>query len=97
LRGAHKQPTISKLVAAVQMHKLSPGSLYRLRNLATTGPRFYQISVYMRRLETLKLVVATGRANTAKDSVEYEVTAAGRLELIERYGVSWSDPVEDEG
>jgi hypothetical protein len=70
------------------MHKLAPNSLARLRNLAVTGPRFYQISVYMRRLETLGLVVATGRATPAEDSVEYEITAAGRQELIERYGAS---------
>ncbi|MCJ2139578.1 hypothetical protein [Methylobacterium sp. E-066] len=79
------------------MHKLAPNSLYRLRNLATTGPRFYQISVYMRRLETLGLVVTTGRAIPAEDSVEYEITPAGHQELIERYGASWSEPAGDEG
>jgi hypothetical protein len=35
------------------MHKLAPGSLYRLQLLAENGARFYQVSVYMRRLETL--------------------------------------------
>jgi hypothetical protein len=40
------------------MHKLAPTSLYRLRNLAETAPRFYQISVYMRRLEMPGLVAS---------------------------------------
>ena len=79
------------------MHKLAPNSLYRLRNLAANGPRFYQISVYMRRLETLGLVVATGRARPAEDSVEYAITPAGHQELIERYGASWSELTGDEG
>ena len=70
------------------MHKLAPNSLSRLRSLSTLGPRFYQISVYMRRLETLGLVVSTGRSDPAADSVEYEITNAGRAELEERYGPS---------
>lgn len=56
------------------MHKLRPGSLYRLQLLAETGPRFYQVSVYMRRLETLGLVVGTGRTDPSTDSVEYSIT-----------------------
>jgi len=68
------------------MHKLAPNSLSRLQTLSTLGPRFYQVSVYMRRLETLGLVVATGQADPAADSVEYEITDAGRAELEERYG-----------
>ena len=70
------------------MHKLAPSSLSRLRTLAATGPQFYQINVYMQRLETLGLVVGTGRARPAEDSAEYEITASGRQELIERYGAS---------
>lgn len=70
------------------MHKLAPSSLSRLQSLSTLGPRFYQVSVYMRRLETLGLVVATGQAHPAADSVEYEITDAGRAELEERYGPS---------
>lgn len=68
------------------MHKLAPASLYRLRTLAEAGARFYQVSVYMRRLETLGLVVGTGRSDPAADSVEYKITDAGRAELEERYG-----------
>jgi hypothetical protein len=68
------------------MHKLAPNSLSRLQILATLGPRFYQVSVYMRRLETLGLVEATGRADPAADSVEYRITDAGCAELQERYG-----------
>ena len=68
------------------MHKLPPGSLYRLQLLAETGPRVYQVSVYMRRLETLGLVVGTGRTDPSADSVEYSITDAGRAELEERYG-----------
>jgi len=70
------------------MHKLAPNSLCRLQTLSTLGPRFYQVSVYMRRLETFGLVAATGRADPAADSVEYEITDAGRAELEERYGPS---------
>ena len=70
------------------MHKLAPGSISRLQNLSTLGPRFYQVSVYMRRLETVGLVAATGRSDPASDSVEYEITDAGRVELEERYGSS---------
>lgn len=70
------------------MHKLAPGSLYRLQTLAQNGARFYQVSVYMRRLETLGLVVATGRTDPSADSVEYRITDAGRAELEERYGPS---------
>jgi DNA-binding PadR family transcriptional regulator len=68
------------------MHKLAPTSLYRLRTLSTAGPRFYRVSVYMRRLETLGLVAATGRSDPTADSVEYTITDAGRAELEERYG-----------
>jgi len=70
------------------MHKLPPASLYRLRTLSAAGPRFYQVSVYMRRLETLGLVAATGRSDPAADSVEYRITDAGCAELVERYGPS---------
>lgn len=77
------------------MHKLAPNSLYRLRNLAETGPRSYQISVYMRRLETLGLVEATGKSDPSADSVEYRITDAGRAELEERYGPTLSDPWGD--
>jgi hypothetical protein len=70
------------------MHKLAPGSLYRLQLLAENGARFYQVSVYMRRLETLGLVVGTGQADPSSDSIEYRITDAGRAELEERYGPS---------
>lgn len=70
------------------MHKLPPTSLYRLQMLAQTGLRFYQVSVYMRRLETLGLVVATGRTDPSADSVEYSITDAGQAELVERYGTA---------
>ena len=70
------------------MHKLAPTSLSRLQALSTLGPRFYQVSVYMRRLETLGLVAATGRSDPAANSIEYEITDAGRAELEERYGSS---------
>ncbi|WP_267427564.1 hypothetical protein [Methylobacterium sp. GC_Met_2] len=70
------------------MHKLAPTSLSRLQALSTLGPRFYQVSVYMRRLETLGLVAATGRSDPAADSVEYKITDTGRAELEERYGSS---------
>ena len=70
------------------MHKLAPTSLYRLQTLAQTGARFYQVTAYMRRLEVLGLVVATGRTDPQADSAEYEITAAGQAELEERYGSS---------
>ena len=70
------------------MHKLPPTSLYRLQMLAQTGPRFYQVSVYMRRLETLGLVAATGRTDPSADGVEYQITDAGQAELEERYGTA---------
>jgi predicted ArsR family transcriptional regulator len=70
------------------MHKLAPTSIYRLQTLAQTGARFYQVSVFMTRLETLGLVVATGRTGPGRDSVEYKITDAGRAELLERYGPS---------
>ncbi|MCJ2070848.1 hypothetical protein MKK75_18985 [Methylobacterium sp. J-030] len=70
------------------MHKLPPTSLYRLQMLAETGPRFYQVSVYMRRLETLGLVAATGRTDPSADSVEYRITDAGQADLKERYGTA---------
>ncbi|MCJ2054684.1 hypothetical protein [Methylobacterium sp. J-070] len=68
------------------MHKLPPASHYRLQPLAQTGARFYQVSVYMRRLEVLGLVAATGRTVPERDSAEYEIIDAGRGELEERYG-----------
>ncbi|QGY05928.1 hypothetical protein MMSR116_31570 [Methylobacterium mesophilicum SR1.6/6] len=76
------------------MHKLAPGSLYRLRTLAQTGARFYQVSVYMRRMEVLGLIEATGRTDPEKDSAEYSITDAGRAELEERYGPSSTMPIE---
>ncbi|MCJ2052098.1 hypothetical protein [Methylobacterium sp. J-070] len=75
------------------MHKLPPASLYRLQILAQTGARFYQVSVYMRRLEVLGLVAATGRTVPERDSAEYEITDAGRAELEERYGPASIKPV----
>jgi hypothetical protein len=74
------------------MHKLAPASLYRLQTLAQTGARFYQVSVYIRRLETLGLVVATGRTDPSADSAEYRITDVGRAELEERYGPSSPKP-----
>jgi hypothetical protein len=74
------------------MHKLAPGSLYRLQLLAENGARFYQVSVYMRRLKTLGLVVGTGQADPSSDSIEYRITDAGRAELEERYGPSSPKP-----
>ncbi|MGU3416995.1 hypothetical protein [Methylobacterium sp. D54C] len=68
------------------MYKLPPGSLYRLRTLAQTGARFYQMSGYMRRLEVLGLIVATGRTDPDTNAVEYGITDAGRAELEERHG-----------
>jgi DNA-binding PadR family transcriptional regulator len=76
------------------MHKLAPTSLYRLQTLAQTGARFYQVSVYMRRLEVLGLIEATGRADPEKDSAEYRITDSGRAELEERYGPSSTTPIE---
>jgi hypothetical protein len=70
----------------VLMHKLSPAGLYRLQTLASTGPRFYQVPAYMRRLEVLGLIVATGRTDPEANSVEYRITDAGHAELAERYG-----------
>ncbi|MCJ2015826.1 hypothetical protein MKK84_00025 [Methylobacterium sp. E-065] len=70
------------------MHKLAPTSISRLQALSALGPRFYKVSVYMRRLETLGLVAATGRSDPAANSVEYEITDAGCAELEERYGPS---------
>lgn len=69
------------------MYKLPPGSLYRLRTLAQTGARFYQVSGYMRRMEVLGLVVATGRTDPDSKNVEYRITDAGRAELEERHGL----------
>ncbi|WP_267428145.1 hypothetical protein [Methylobacterium sp. GC_Met_2] len=56
--------------------------------LAQTGPRFYQVSVYMQRLETLGLVVGIGRTDPSADSVEHDITNSGRAELEERYGAT---------
>ncbi|MGU3663587.1 hypothetical protein ACLBX9_05290 [Methylobacterium sp. A49B] len=68
------------------MYKLPPASLYRLQTLAQTGARFYQVTAYMRRLEVLGLVAATGRTDPEKKIVEYQITEAGRAELQERFG-----------
>jgi DNA-binding PadR family transcriptional regulator len=76
------------------MHKLAPTSLYRLQTLAQTGPRFYQVTAYMRRLEVLGLVSATGRTDPERDSAEYHITDAGRVELQERFGPSSTTPIE---
>ena len=76
------------------MHKLPPGSLYRLRTLAQMGARFYQVTAYMRRLEVLSLVAATGRTDLATKSAEYQITDAGRAELQERFGASSTTPIE---
>lgn len=78
------------------MHKLPPASLYRLHLLAETGARFYPVTAYMRRLEVLGLVAATGRTDPENDGVEYEITDAGRAELVERYGPSSTKPVADD-
>lgn len=78
------------------MYKLPPGSLYRLRTLAQTGARFYQVSGYMRRMEVLGLVLATGRTDPDAKTVEYRITEAGRAELEERHGPAWPGSVEDE-
>ena len=76
------------------MHKLPPGSLYRLQTLAQMGARFYQVTAYMRRLEVLGLVAATGRTDPEKDSAEYQITDAGRAELQDRFGPSSTTPIE---
>lgn len=75
------------------MHKLAPGSLYRLQILAQTGARFYQVTVYMRRLEVLGLVAATGRIDPDNKTVEYQITDAGRAELQERFGEASTKPI----
>lgn len=76
------------------MHKLPPTSIYRLRSLEVAGPRFYQANAFMRRLEVLQLVVATGRTDLESRSVEYRITDAGRAELANRYESS-PPPFED--
>ena len=76
------------------MHKLAPTSLYRLQTLAQAGARFYQVTAYMRRLEVLGLVAATGRTDPEKDSAEYEITDAGRAELQERFGEDSIKPID---
>lgn len=76
------------------MHKLAPTSLYRLRTLAQTGARFYKPSTYMRRLEALGLITATGQTDPAVRSAEYRITAAGEAELEERYGPSSAEPAD---
>ncbi|WCS26518.1 hypothetical protein LOK46_06680 [Methylobacterium sp. NMS14P] len=78
------------------MYKLPPGSLYRLRTLAETGARFYQVSGYMRRMEVLGLVVATGRTDPDTKNVEYRITDAGRAELEERHGLTVPRSLDDE-
>jgi hypothetical protein len=75
------------------MYKLPPASLYRLQTLAQMGARFYRVTAYMRRLEVLGLVVATGRASPRLDSAEYAITDAGRAELEERYGPASTKPI----
>ena len=67
------------------MHKLPPASLYRLCTLAASGPRFYKISAYTRRLEVLEMIVATGRTDPETRCVEFRITSAGYAELAERY------------
>ncbi|MCJ2105615.1 hypothetical protein MKK70_09540 [Methylobacterium sp. E-041] len=76
------------------MHKLPPGSLYRLQTLAQTGASFYKVTAYMRRLEVLGLVVATGRTDPKTDCSEYRITEGGRAELRERYDPPAPDPSE---
>ncbi|GJD47265.1 hypothetical protein AFCDBAGC_5158 [Methylobacterium cerastii] len=76
------------------MYKLPPGSLYRLQTLAQTGARFYKVSAYMRRLEVLGLVVATGRTDPRTNCSEYRITESGRAELKERYDLPSIDPIE---
>jgi chromosome segregation and condensation protein ScpB len=76
------------------MHKLAPTSLYRLQTLAQAGARFYQVTTYMRRLEVLGLVAATGRTDPAAKSIEYQITDAGRVELQERFGPSSTTPID---
>jgi hypothetical protein len=78
------------------MYKLPPASLYRLRLLAETGPRFYPVTAYMRRLEVLGLVAPTGRTDLDKNSAEYEITNAGRAELEDRYGPASTRPNLDD-
>ncbi|WP_244007915.1 hypothetical protein [Methylobacterium sp. E-005] len=53
------------------------------------------MTAYMRRLEVLGLVAATGRTEPDKDSVEYEITHAGQAELEERYGPLPQQPFDD--
>ncbi|MCJ2062934.1 hypothetical protein MKK63_09450 [Methylobacterium sp. J-088] len=67
------------------MHKIAPGSISRLQALSALGPRFYRASVYVRRLETLGLVAATGRSDPSFVGVEYEIADAGCAELEEQY------------
>jgi hypothetical protein len=75
------------------MHKLPPASVYRLQSLGAAGPRFYQATAFMRRLEVLQLVVATGRTDLEARSVEYRFTDAGVAELEERYGPPPTRPI----
>jgi len=67
------------------MHRLPPACLYRLKILAASGPRFYQTSIPIRRLEDLDLIFETGRISPAARTREYGITDAGRAELAERY------------
>lgn len=75
------------------MYKLPPTSLYRLRTLAQPGARFYKVNAYVRRLEVLGLIAATGRTDPAVRSAEYTITAAGQAELEQRYGSLSTAPV----
>jgi hypothetical protein len=67
------------------VHVVPPTSNYRLRSPATAGPRFYQVNAFLRRLEVLELVAATGRTDPEVRSMEYSITDAGLAELAERY------------
>ena len=77
------------------MHKLPPMSLYQLRLLSADGPRFYKVTAYLRRLEVLQLINATGRTDMALGSIEYQITDAGRAELAERYGPAYPPPTAE--
>ncbi|WP_246688332.1 hypothetical protein [Methylobacterium sp. WL120] len=50
------------------------------------------MNAYMRRLEVLGLIVATGRREPETDCGEYRITDGGRAELKERYDPPPTDP-----
>ncbi|WP_267428409.1 hypothetical protein [Methylobacterium sp. GC_Met_2] len=52
------------------------------------------MTAYMRRLEVLGLVAATGRTDPGKKAVEYWITDAGRAELQQRFGPFSTTPIE---